>query len=328
MRIRLKLVHILLTVAFVTSLAGCVAQTTYHGTPVALLSDEQLIEELRSAVQGLGVTINETQYLMAARPEPAYVLTSSTTTFSGTLNARYNAFTMPVGYGASTYGSLTGNVYGASSTQYHYTDVNAGARLGNAIATAISQAREAAYRKRGQEAWTEFQHRVETRRAQTEQLIQEFFSAHPGLRSRRLLVAAVAPWAAAEGYTDGRQTLERSREIIEGLVRGPSLAGTWYGILSQTTRTDHGPAVAFNQFLQIDLVEDDGRLIGTGKLGSGEVIELNGRVHGQQITGAVANTTSAINVSFIGITASSQITAEYAGSGAGQRLTGTVVFLR
>lgn len=324
MRIQLKLARILLTVALVTSFAGCAGQTIYRGTPAASLSDEQLVEELVSAVQGLGVAINRTQYLMAVRPEPAYVLTSSTTTFSGALNARYNAYTMPIGYGASTYGS----VYGASSTQYHYTDVNAGARLGNAIATAITQARETAYRKRGQEVWAEFQRRAETRRAQTEQLIQEFFSAYPSLQSRRLLVAAVAPWAAAEGYTDSRQTLEPSREIIEGLSRGPGLSGTWYGLLSQTTRTDRDQEVAFNQFIRIALVEDDGKLVGKGQLGSGEVIELNGRVNGQQIAGAIANTTSAINVSSAGIAASSQITAEYAGSGAGQRLTGTVVFLR
>ena len=98
---------------------------------------------------------------------------------------------------AHQHGSVTGSVDGASSTRYHYTDVNAGARLGNAIATAITQAREAAYRKRGQEVWAEFQRRAEIRRAQTEQLIQEFFSAYPRLQSRRLLVAAVAPWAAA-----------------------------------------------------------------------------------------------------------------------------------
>jgi hypothetical protein len=235
---------------------------------------------------------------------------------------------MPIGYGASTYGNVTGSVYGRSSTQYQYTDVNAGARLANVIATAISQAQEAAYRKRGQEVWTEFQRRVEARRAHTEQLIQEFFSTHPDLMSRRLLVTAVAPWAAAEGYTDGRQTLERSREIIEGLARGPGLSGTWYGVLSQTTQTDRGQEVAFNQFLRLDLVEDDGKLGGKGMLGSGEVIELNGRVNGQQITGVVANTSSAINVSFAGIAASSQITAEYAGSGAGQRLIGTVALLR
>src|SRR5207245_4308159 len=108
-------------------------------------------------VQGLGMAINRTQYLMAVRPEPAYVLTSSTATFSGVLNANYNAFSMPIGYGASTYGNITGSTYGASSTQYHYTDVNAGARLGNAIATTTSQAREAAYRNRGQEAWTDLQ---------------------------------------------------------------------------------------------------------------------------------------------------------------------------
>jgi hypothetical protein len=328
MRMQTELVRMFLTVALVTSFAGCAAQTKYRGISVANLSDEQLVEELVSAVQGLGMTINRTQYLMAVRPEPAYVLTSSTSTFSGVLNANYNTFSMPVGYGTSTYGNIIGSTYDVSSTQYYYTDVNAGARLGNAIATAISQAQETAYRNRGQEVWSEFQRRVETRRAATERLIQEFFSAHPDLESRRLLVAAVAPWAAAEGSTDGLQTLERSRKIIEGLSRGPGLSGTWYGMLSQTTRTDQDQEVAFNAFMRIKLVEDQGRLVGKGELGSGEVIELNGRVNGQQIRGAVANTTSAINVSFSGIAASSQITAEYEGIGVGQRLTGTVVLLR
>src|SRR5215510_15534686 len=102
MSLQLKLACLLLTVALVASLAGCAAQTPYREIPVASLSDEQLVNELVSAVQGLGVAINYTQYLMTVRPEPAYVLTSSTTTFTGSLNAQYNAYTMPVGYGVST----------------------------------------------------------------------------------------------------------------------------------------------------------------------------------------------------------------------------------
>lgn len=310
------------------SLLGCGAQTKYPGIRAANLSDEQLVEELASAIKSLGLAINRTQYLMAVRTEPAYVLTSSTTTFSGALNANYNAFTMPIGYGASTYGSAAGSMYGSSVTRYQYTDVNAGARLGNAIATAINRARESAYRQRGEEVWAEFQRRAKTRRAQAEQLIQDFFADHPGLTSRRLLVAAVAPWAAAEGPTDGRRTLERSREIIESLSRGPGLSGTWYGIISQKTKTTQGQEVAFNEFIRIDLVEDAGKLTGKGELGSGEIIELNGRLSEQRVTGAVANTTSAINSSFSGIAVNSQITAEYAGSGPGQQLSGTVVLLR
>jgi len=328
MKIPLKPAHLLLTVIAVLGIEGCAAHTPYRETPVVSLSDEQLIQELASAVQGMGIAINRAQYLMAVHPEPAYVLTSSTTTFSGTMHAQYSTYTMPIGYGTTTYGTASGSVSGAANTQYHYTDVNAGAQMGNAIALGIAQAREAAYRKRGQEAWVEYQRRVQLRRAQTEQLIQEFFSAHPNLQTRRTLVAAVAPWAAAEGYTDGWQTLERSRSIIEGLQQGSGLSGSWYGVFSQRTKTDRGQELAFTQFLRIDLVDEDGAITGKGQLGSGEVIALKGHVEGQQITGAVANTTSGINVAFAGIAASTQITAEYTGIGAGQRLTGTVVFLR
>jgi hypothetical protein len=314
--------------SIVLLLVGCAPETIYKGIPAVELSDEQLVEELASTLQGLGMAIERTQYLIAVRPEPAYVLTSSTSTFSGILNANYSAYTMPVGYGVSTHGNATGSIHGSSSTQYHYMDINAGERLGNSIATLISNAQVAAYRKRGQEVWAEFQYRVRTRRVQAERTIQEFFAAHPDLKSRGLLVTAVAPWAAAEGPRDGRQTLERTREIIENLSRGPGLSGTWYGILSQTTVTENGEKVAFNDFVRIDLTESEGILVGKGMLGSNDLLELNGKLSEQKVEGVVANITGGINVTFSGIAATNQITAEFKGSGAGQRLTGTVVLLR
>jgi hypothetical protein len=328
MSIHIKLISSFLVVVLSVSFIGCAAKTIYSGTPATELTDEQLVEELHSTLQGLGVAVNRTQYLMAVRPEPAYVLTSSTTSFSGILNANYNSYSMPVGYGVSTSGTVSGNVHGSSSTQYYYTDVNAGERIGNTIATLINQAKEEAYRKRGKEVWAEYQRRVQVRRTQIEQSIEEFFLANPALDSRRLLVAAVAPWAAAEGHTDSLQILERSKEIIENLSRGSGLSGKWYGILSQTTINNQGQEVSFNNFIQIDLEESAGKITGNGKLGSNEIIEMSGQVNEQKITGVVANITSAINVLFSGIATNSQITAEYVGSGAGQRMNGTVVLLR
>jgi hypothetical protein len=312
----------------VTLLSACAAQTRYQGIPPGQLTDEQLVEEIASAVEGLGMTMNRTMYLLAVRPEPAYVLTSSTSTFSGTLNATYNAYTMPTGYGVTTQGQMRGAVAGSSSTQYQYTDVNAYARLGNAIATAISQRKEAAYRSRGLEVWEEYQTRVVTRRQETERLITNFFARNPSLDSRRMLVAAVAPWAAAEGATSPAATLDRTKVIIEELQRGEGLTGEWYGMFSQTTRTDQGETFAFSQFVKLELIEESGRVTGRGVLGSGEVIELDGALSGQQLTAAVANVTSAINVALTAIAASSQITGEFTGAGAGQRLTGTFVLLR
>ena len=59
-------------------LAACAAATTYQGIAATDLSDEQLVEELQSAAAGFGIELDRSMYLMAVRPDPAYVLTSST----------------------------------------------------------------------------------------------------------------------------------------------------------------------------------------------------------------------------------------------------------
>lgn len=325
---RTKPTKVLITAALAGFLTACAAQTQYRGIPAAELDDLQLVEELVSAVQGLGMEMDRTMYLMAIRPDPAYVLTSSTTTFSGSINARYNAYSMPVGYGNALSGRISGSVTANSSTQYRYVDARAAERLGNSIAILISQARRAAYRNRAQEVWEEYQQRVRQRREETEQLIREFFSENPDLENRRMLVAVVAPWAAAEGLSSGPAILQRSKQIIQELSRGRGLSGTWYGIFSQTTTTTEGQEVAFSEFVRIELLEKEGELAGNGLLGTGEVIELNGQLDGQRMEAAVANTTSGINVVVTGIPAESQITAEYEGYGPGQTLTGTVLLLR
>ena len=52
-------------------LSGCAAKTIHQGVPPAQLTDEQLIEEIGSALQGLGIEYDRTMFLMAVRPEPA-----------------------------------------------------------------------------------------------------------------------------------------------------------------------------------------------------------------------------------------------------------------
>ena len=309
-------------------LCACAAQTKYGSLSPAELSDEEIAAELTSALNGLGVAANQASYLMAMRPEAAYVLTSTSTTFSGSLGATYNAFSMPVGYGVTTTGTLNGTVSGVSTTQYRYTDANAAARLGNSIAIAINQSRQQRFRQRAIAVWNEYQARSARRRAETQLDINIFFTRYPDLAERRMLVAAVAPWMAAEGPTDGPAMLERARATIQGLKRGTGLNGAWYGMFSQTSKLDNGETVAFSQFVKVDLVQQGSSVRGTGKLGSGELIELTGQADGSRLSMTVANTTSAINVELSAIAASTQITGEFTGSGAGQRISGTVVLLR
>lgn len=310
-------------------LAACAAKTRYSGTPVGELSDIQLVEEFESVLSGLGVEMDRTMYLMAIRPEPAYVLTSSTTTFSGSVRANYNSYSMPVGYGSSTYGSVSGTVTGSASTRYTYTDVNTGAQLGNTIALAISRARQAAYRRRGEEVLDEYERRVTARREETEQVIEEFFASNPEMESRRMLMAAVAPWVAAETDADGIEILERTKDVIDDLSREPGLSGRWYGIFTQTVTDAEDEVYGFTEFLHVDLEEtEDGAVEGTGMLGSGERLEILGELDGSELNASVANVTSGINVVATAITAETQIAGDFAGFGLGQQIDGTVLLLR
>jgi hypothetical protein len=312
-----------------TALTSCAtARTTYTGVPVTALTDEQLVTELQSAATGFGLAFDRTMYLMAVRPEPAYVLTSSTTHLVGSADATYSAYVMPGGYGATMSGTATGTVHGTATTRYQYTDVNATARQVNAIATAISRFRQEAYRRRALEVLSEYQRRVTARRLETERVIEDFFTQNPDLQSRRPLVAVIAPWAAAEGRPDGRAILQRTREIISTLPRGLGLSGTWYGTFTQTNTSPRGETITFSEFVRLSLQQDGPTLTGRGVLGSGDNIELSGTVTDQDISAAVANTTSAINVKMTAIAAPSQITGSFVGFGAGTRIEGMFTLLR
>ena len=265
---------------------------------------------------------------MAIRPDPAYVLTSSTSTFSGNVNATYNSYVMPVGYGVAISGHSSGTITGSGSTRYEYTDLNASERLGNSIASAISRSKKEAYRKRGLEVVQEYETRVWERRLHTEHIIKRFFAQNPQLESRRALIAAVAPWAAAEGNSDSYGILERSKQILSSLPIGEGLSGRWYGTVAQTSTISNGEVVAFNEFVRLDLEQQGEQIRGKGILGTGEIIEFTGDASEGQMNGIVANTTSGINARLTGLAAPNQITGSFTGSGTGVTMEGTFTLLR
>jgi hypothetical protein len=214
------------------------------------------------------------------------------------------------------------------TTRYEYTDLNGNERLANAIATAVSQSRHEAYRRRALDVIGEYNRRVATRRAETELTIQEFYEQNPELRSRAALVTAVAPWAAAEGGTGGRATLERTKAIIDSLTRGNGLTSTWYGTFAQTTTSPRGETTSFSEFVRVEMKQVGSSLTGRGMLGSGEVIELRGQVSGESLTATVSNTTSGINTRMTALAAPSQVTGTFSGVGAGMRMEGAFTLVR
>lgn len=177
------------TVSSILCLSACVT-TPHQGVHVGELSDEQLIAELDAAARGVGVAINRVEYLIATRPDPAYVLSSSSTNFFGSFNATTSAYAMPAGY--RTHGSYSG----MSHTQYYYTDVNALARSMNGIGQAIVKSQRVAYEKRGLEVLAEIRSRTAIRRAEMENLLREFGK---GERARSAVsITQIAVWPSRQ----------------------------------------------------------------------------------------------------------------------------------
>jgi hypothetical protein len=92
-----------------------------------------------------------------------------------------------------------------------------------------------------------------------------------------------------------REALEEAKKIILTLGRGEGMTGNWYGVFSQTSTLDNGQTVSFNQFSRVDLQQKANIVTGKGEIGTGEQLEISGRVENGQFEGIVANSTSAIN---------------------------------
>jgi hypothetical protein len=318
-----------LAVALVLLLLSACITTPYRDISVSQLTDTQLVEELTACAAGLGESINRAQYLMATKPDPAYFLSSSTTNYFGTYTANISAYAMPVGYGYQAYGRAYGSYSGTGYTQYYYTDANAFARSMHNLGAAIAQAQAASYRARGLEVFAELQGRIARRSAETQILISEFFRENPGLEPRKKLIGAILPWVVSKGaQLSPREALEEATKIILTLGRGEGMTGNWYGVFSQTSTLDNGQTVSFNQFSRVDLQQKANIVTGKGEIGTGEQLEISGRVENGRFEGIVANITSAINSRLSGIVADEQVVVEFSGAGVGHRVQGDTVLFR
>jgi hypothetical protein len=309
-------------------LSACVT-TPYRDILVSQLTDEQLVEELTACAAGVGESINRAQYLMATKPDPAYVLSSSTTNYFGTYTTNISAYAMPVGFGYQTYGRAYGSYSGTGYTQYYYTDANAFARSMHNLRAAIAQAQAASYRARGLEVFAELQGRIARRSAETQILINEFFRENPDLESRKKLIGAILPWVVSkDAQLSPREALEEAKKILLSLGRGEGMTGNWYGVFSQTSTLNNGQTLSFNQFSRVTLQQNANMVTGKGEIGTGEQLEISGRVENGRFEGIVANITSAINSRLSGIVADEQVVVEFSGAGVGHRVQGVAVLFR
>jgi hypothetical protein len=255
-------------------LLGCsIKSETIHGNiPVPNLSDEQLIQEMENIYLSLGKRFNKAEFLMAMMPDPAYVLSSSYTTFSGTYSVNMTTYAMPHGYGSGTFS-------GSGITQYQYTDANTSIRGLILVAQLVNESKIRRLQERGYGIVVEFRRRAEEKRKNIEMAIEQFFIKNPDLRFKKTLLAAILPWVASEKtFKSDTEMLEYAGNIARGLRTSKKLLNTWFGTFSQIDRFPDGTTQAFSNFVFINQRVIGNVLTGRGTVGTGETVSLQANI--------------------------------------------------
>jgi len=305
-------------------LLGCsIKSETIHGNiPVPNLSDEQLIQEMENIYLSLGKRFNKAEFLMAMMPDPAYVLTSSYTTFSGTYSVNMTTYAMPHGYRSGTFS-------GSGITQYSYTDANASIRGLILVAQLVNESKIRRLQERGYGIVVEFRRRAEEKRKNMEMAIEQFFVKNPDLRFKKTLLAAILPWVASEKtFKSDTEMLEYAGNIARGLRTSKKLLNTWFGTFSQIDRFPDGTTQAFSNFVFINQRVIGNVLTGRGTVGTGETVSLQANIKDGKWKGIVTNETAGASFECEGVMTDTEFTLSYRGFAWGRYLQGTAVLLR
>ena len=315
---------LLFTPFLIGFLLGCsIKSETIHGNiPVPNLSDEQLIQEMENIYLSLGKRFNKAEFLMAMMPDPAYVLTSSYTTFSGTYSVNITTYAMPHGYRSGTFS-------GSGITQYSYTDANASIRGLILVAQLVNESKIRRLQERGYGIVVEFRRRAEEKRKNMEMAIEQFFVKNPDLRFKKTLLAAILPWVASEKtFKSDTEMLEYAGNIARGLRTSKKLLNTWFGTFSQIDRFPDGTTQAFSNFVTLNLRVVGNVLIGKGITGTDEEVSLQAAIKDGKLKGVVTNETAGASFECSGVMSDTEFTVSYKGFAWGRHLEGTAVLLR
>jgi len=228
-------------------LVACVS-TPFKGQAASTLTDDQLVAELQSVYQQLGMSTAGLSQLRAMMPPPNLVITErSFTTMS--LDTDF------VGDSAYTSGTATTT----STLDTH--DQNDVYRSMNQLAQNIQLGRINSLNSRRYELENEATLRVRRRQQQQEELhaaVAEFFGAHPLLENERSLLIAILPWEQATSY---RETLDRvGFEAESVLAEGASgkLTGRWYGTFQFRIESPTGASRLSSSPVRADLADSGG----------------------------------------------------------------------
>lgn len=308
-------------------LLGCSikSETLYGNIPVPNFSDEQLIQAMESIYFSLEHKFNKAEFLMAIMPDPAYVLTSSYTTFSDIYSVNMTTYTMPSGYGTRSSGMFSGS----GITKYQYTDANATVRGHLLIAQLVNESKIRQLQERGYDIVVEFRRRTEERRRNVEMEIEQFFVKNPGLREKKTLLAVILPWVASEKtFKTNTEMLDYAGNIARKLRTSKNLLTTWYGTFSQIDPFEDGTTQARSNFITVDTKVVGSVLTGEGTAGTGQVFSLKANIKDGKWKGVVTNETYGVSFECEGTIRDTEFTASYRGYVWGKNLEGTVVLLR
>ncbi len=288
-------------------------------------SDEALIHRLTELGRQINARVDTGQLLIALRPEPAYVMTSSTT-FFGHLTGSASIYTMPYGY----QGRFTGTLTGTAITTYSYYDVNSFSRALNGLALLINQISLQRKQREFQAVLSEIENRIQNRRRQLDLEIRRFFASNPSLRGKEAVLAAVLPWVVSQnpGFS-ATEALNAAKEVVLELARRSDLTGKWYGVFAQHSVLETGEQLSLNSFVVVELVQsEDGKVRGQGYLGTGDAIFLAGEVAGETLVGRVENVTSGYHTVFSARVGADRFDAEFKGTAQGEVYSGRAVLVR
>lgn len=288
-------------------------------------SDEVLVHRLNELGGQINARVNSSQILMALRPDPAYVITSSTS-FFGHLSGTASIYTMPRGYT----GSFTGSLMGSGTTTYSYYDVNSFSRALNGLGLLINQVSIQRRQREFQAILTEIQNRIRTRRRHVEMQIRDFLTFNPELKGKEEAFSAVLPWVLSnKPGLSAREALNAARDAVLEMERRADLSGRWYGVFTQQSLLESGEKANLNSFVVVEFVQsDDGQVQGQGFLGTGDLVVVAGKAAGGTFAGRLENTTSGYHTVFSASIQENRLEAQFEGTAAGETYTGRALLVR
>jgi len=281
---------------------GC-ATTQYGGIAVEKLTDQQIVEELASIENQLGIESDHRNTLLAINTDPRYVVVGATTTYSGSVSGQYNKAN------SGLYGSFNGSGY----TTYQYANANGGAAAVQGLGLLINSINTSALDNRRKAIVAEISRRQQARQV-ADQVTAEFLKNHPEVAAKRdLLIACLI--ITRSRTADNLEQLQQAADIMSKLPKG-----RWIGWVEAHGIPQYPYGVIVGSYY-LDLAWNGDLLTGKGKASDGSEMSLTAnRKNDGTIEGVVQS--QVFEVKFSGQMTDMGLCMDYSGTNSGRPIRG------